>query len=80
MIALYPVVYHREQIPAAICAFFEEIETRGGMVGTPGNVGDAFDIVIESDEHPRKEKTKLHQYWSQKYEERKNGEQSDEEE
>lgn len=69
-IVIYPLVSKDDSVPRAICDHMKEIETRGGIVGTAKSIGDAFCIVVDSQEYPRFNHTFLHHYWLRRWEER----------
>lgn len=68
-VAIYPIIHHREYIPLVIQEYMQEVEARGGIVGTASSIGDAWDVAFcDEVEYPRKVKTRLHTYWINKKE------------
>ncbi len=71
-ILIYPLMHHCEMIPISIWEYMIELEERNALVGCALNLGDAWCIVSDNpSEYKRAQRTFLHQYARQRYNERK---------
>jgi hypothetical protein len=62
-ILLYPIRPHNKSggiLPRRIREFMMEYDARGAIVGTCTEIGDAWDVVIDDPEYPRKKRTYTH--------------------
>jgi hypothetical protein len=66
-ILIYPVMDRKDRVPGEICKVMAEYESRGAIVGTACDIGDAWDIVFNDEsQYKRKQKSYLHRYWLEK--------------